>query len=116
MKYYVDAITGIFIEATDSTPPENSLAVEPAPEYADQVWLFPGWGPSPSQLAIVQNDWRIKEMEFIADNLLYIEDENPLATTPLVLKTWRNYRIKVMAWTDTNVDFPDLTKRPVRPT
>lgn len=30
-------------------------------------------------------------------------------------RQWRDYRIQLRLWTDTNPDFPDISKRPVQP-
>ena len=87
-------------------------------ECVSGVWVDEG-GPNiedVKQIAgIAESQWRAKEMDFIANNLLYIEDENDLAAPPLVSKSWRNYRKQVMAWDQENPDFPDSSKRPVAP-
>ncbi len=69
----------------------------------------------PPDYTNIETEWRADEMDFIANNLLYIEDENDLATAPLVILDWRNYRKKVMVWDTSNPDFPQATKRPTRP-
>lgn len=68
-----------------------------------------------AKAAMIEDAWRSSEMAFIADNLLYIEDENELATPPLVPKDWRTYRAKVMAWQGGAESYPDVGARPVRP-
>ena len=62
----------------------------------------------------VENRWMTMELLFIADQLLAIEDDDPTAL-PGTEREWRDYRIKVRAWKTGNEDFPDMSKRPVRP-
>lgn len=113
MKYYVDADTGKYLEGTDSIPPENGLAVEPAPEYADQVWQFPGWSESPSKAINRENDWRKSEMPKAQQNVTAIEyGEDDITGTA---QQWQKYWLALRKWTDANPDFPDISKRPVAP-
>lgn len=64
---------------------------------------------------IVEDEWRTSELLEIADQLLAIEDDDPNAF-PGTDRQWRDYRIAVRAWKDgDNLNFPDKTKRPVRP-
>lgn len=63
---------------------------------------------------IVEDEWRLSEITFIADQLLAIEDDDPTAL-PGTDRQWRDYRTKVRAWKEGHVDFPDESKRPVRP-
>lgn len=58
--------------------------------------------------------WVGEELELIADQLLALEDDDPTAL-PGTEREWRDYRIKVRAWKTGNEDFPDMSKRPVRP-
>lgn len=58
--------------------------------------------------------WVVEELELIADQLLALEDDDPTAL-PGTTREWRDYRIGVRAWKTGNEDFPDMTKRPVRP-
>lgn len=58
--------------------------------------------------------WSNKELLFIVDQLLALEDDDPTAL-PVTEREWRDYRIKVRAWKDGNSDFPDADKRPSRP-
>lgn len=58
--------------------------------------------------------WVAEELELIADQLLALEDDDPTAL-PGTEREWRDYRIKVRAWKTGHSDFPDMTKRPVRP-
>lgn len=64
---------------------------------------------------IEEDAWRNSEVEFIADQLLAIEDDDPTAL-PGTDRQWRDYRIKVRAWKDGgNSDFPYKRLRPTRP-
>lgn len=115
MIAYVDE-NGTFLYSTDGEPPEGGIAVEPPPEYADQAWLFPGWGPSTLKASGAEDQWREEQMTRIANQLLMIEDEDPDAE-PGTKRQWMDYRIALRKWvTDGNPDFPDQEKRPVAPT
>lgn len=65
--------------------------------------------------ALAESKWMALELLFIADQLLALEDDDPTAL-PGTEREWRDYRIKVRAWKEGNVDFPDKDKRPSRPT
>ncbi|WP_046068430.1 hypothetical protein [Pseudomonas synxantha] len=89
------------------------------PEYADQIWQFPGWGPSQMKLSNVENIWREAEIQAIGNQLMAIEeaeagseDAHPL---PGTRSQWLIYRTKVRAWKAGEEGFPDQSKRPVRP-
>lgn len=64
--------------------------------------------------SIRENEWRTAELLLAADQLLAIEDDDPTAM-PGTERDWRDYRIKVRAWKEGNVDFPNSDKRPVHP-
>lgn len=59
--------------------------------------------------------WQEEEMLVIAEQLLALEDDDPIAL-PGTEREWRDYRIKVRSWKDGNPDFPEPDKRPQRPT
>lgn len=101
---------GLFI---DTTPDVPYLVIEDTPEYFDQVWLFPGWSESQSRLREIELEWQSVEMPFIANQLLAIEEEAEDAL-PGTRKQWLNYRTDVRLWHE-SPNFPDKTKRPVRP-
>ncbi|MFK9081944.1 hypothetical protein [Pseudomonas neuropathica] len=61
-----------------------------------------------------ENTWRTEEMDFIADQLIAIEDGDPSALSGTE-REWRDYRIEVRAWKSGALHFPDFTERPVRP-
>lgn len=83
------------------------------PEFGDQVWQFPGWSESPSQNILRETTWRNEEMEFVANQLIAIEDEAPDAL-PGTLKQWRDYRTKVRLWPEAE-GYPNEVNRPARP-
>jgi hypothetical protein len=103
---------GAYLGGSDGEP-LSDIVVEPGPGYADQIWLFPGWSESPSRLRQVELEWQAAEMSFIANQLLAIEEEAEDAM-PGTRKQWLNYRTTVRLWHE-SPDFPDITKRPVRP-
>lgn len=65
---------------------------------------------------VVEDKWRVQEMALIADQLIALEDGDPDAM-PVTEAQWRSYRTIVRNWKEGgNPNFPDATKRPVRPT
>jgi hypothetical protein len=62
----------------------------------------------------VELTWQNHEMAFIANQLLALEEE-AYDALPGTRREWLSYRTLVRLWHD-NKDFPDSTKRPVRPT
>lgn len=71
--------------------------------------------PKSIELLIAEeNAWRIKEVAFITDQLIGIEDGDPTAL-PGTDVEWRAYRTKVRAWKEGTLYFPDSTQRPIRP-
>lgn len=69
---------------------------------------------SAGQLAGIEDDWRAEEMDFIANQLIAMEDSAPDAL-PGTEQQWRAYRTGVRNWKEGAAGFPDATKRPVRP-
>jgi len=114
MRYYIDAF-GTYLGGWDNgNQPEGAIEVDSAPSWADQPWLFPGWGVSPSVLRQAEVEWQTGEMLIIANQLLAIEEEADDAM-PGTRKQWLTYRTGVRLWHE-SPDFPDSTKRPTRPT
>lgn len=120
-KFYVSA-TGAYMGSVSSAPdspdtydvPADWIEVSSGPSYADQIWLFPGWGPSPSQLRAVESAWRESEMAIALQNVTAIQFEDPDAL-PGTEAQWKSYWIKLKSWVEGKGFFPDITKRPVRP-
>jgi hypothetical protein len=67
-----------------------------------------------AEQAAEEGYWQGAEMAFIANQLTAIEDEDPSAL-PGSAKQWRDYRIKVRAWIDGAVSYPEIVHRPIRP-
>lgn len=113
MKYYIDG-SGAYLGGWDANPPEGAIAVDPPPLYADQLWLFPGWGDSREMLSGIESEWRSEQMPIAQQNVTALEygEEDILGTSD----QWKTYWLALRKWTDTNPDFPDSTKRPVAPT
>lgn len=84
------------------------------PEYSDQIWKFPGWSESEGKKTRAESSWRDLEMSVIADQLLRLEDSDPTAM-PGSPSEWREYRIKVRAWTSGAAGYPASSSRPKRP-
>jgi len=91
-QLYELAFSGEFGEIADYVEPEKTFA----------------------QLAQIEDDWRISELDMIADQLLALEDDDPTAMF-VTERQWRDYRILVRAWKGRSAHFPDLAHRPVRP-
>lgn len=84
-----------------------------SPEYADQIYLFPGWAPSKLKQTLEENRWRDAEMPKAQQNVTAIEyGEDGI---PGTAQQWQKYWLALRKWTDTNPDFPDSSKRPVAP-
>lgn len=119
---------GGYSEATETIPeakPSDSDAApykveelicigQEHPEYADQIWLFPGWTESRWAKVRAETAWRTYEMALIQDQLLRLEDSDPTALPGTELE-WREHRIKVRAWIEGAEGFPEKEKRPVQP-
>lgn len=113
MKYYID-VAGHYLGGWDQDPPTGAAEVESAPNYADQIWLFPGWGKSIGAMVQVETEWIRDEMQVVADQLLRIEDGDPSALLGTE-KQWRDYRIALRAWKEGAEGFPEIGARPQRP-
>ena len=125
-KFYVSA-AGAYLGSVSSAPdapdtydvPADWIEVSSGPSYADQMWLFPGWEPSPSQLRQVEDAWREAELLIIAAQLDALEEaaagEPPPDLLPGTRTQWLAYRGKVRNWKDGVEHFPDSSYRPVRP-
>ncbi|WP_282381890.1 MULTISPECIES: hypothetical protein [unclassified Pseudomonas] len=61
-----------------------------------------------------EDSWRVREVAFITDQLIGIEDGDPSAL-PGTEAEWRAYRTEVRAWKDGHSEFPDDQHRPIRP-
>lgn len=99
--------------------PEGSIEVFEVPVRSDQVWLFPGWGPSPSVQKAIEDSWRDAELVIIANQLDALEEaevgEPPEDLLPGTRTQWLSHRGKVRNWVEGVGDFPDTSKRPTRP-
>ncbi|PJK33050.1 hypothetical protein CWC48_26550 [Pseudomonas sp. S10E 269] len=117
MFYYISA-DGRYLGAANGDNPYGGEAIYPPPEYGDQIWLFsdspPYWSESPSRLTSIEDAWREEQMSRVSNQLLMMEDEDPDAE-PGTPRQWRDYRIELRKWTETNPDFPNSSKRPVAP-
>lgn len=69
--------------------------------------------------AVAESAWRVTELPVVARQLEAIEEADadvpPADLLPGTRKQWLKYRGQVSNWTDTNAEFPDITKRPTRP-
>ncbi|SFV12808.1 hypothetical protein [Pseudomonas sp. OV546] len=112
MKYYVDKV-GVFLGGWESEPPEDSVEIESPPEYADQIWLSPGWSPSAMKAVATESAWRDLEMPKAQQNVTAIEyGEEDI---PGTAQQWQKYWLALRKWSEINPDFPDSSKRPVAP-
>lgn len=67
-----------------------------------------------AEASAVERVWQEDEMKLISEQLPAVEDGDPSAL-PGTEREWRDYRIKVRAWKEGAVGFPEAEKRPVRP-
>jgi hypothetical protein len=66
------------------------------------------------QLIAEEDAWKLEEMDFIADQLIAMEDSDPSAL-PGTERQWRDYRTLLRAWKEGAEHFPDQAHRPARP-
>ncbi|MGX4728077.1 hypothetical protein [Pseudomonas corrugata] len=112
MKYYV-SVSGVYLGGWEDFPPDEAIEINPPPEYSDQVWQFPGWSESVSAVVNREVEWRDAEMPKAQQNVTAIEyGEEGI---PGTAAQWKVYWLSLRKWTEANPDFPDATKRPVRP-
>lgn len=113
MLQYVNS-EGVFMGSWNEGAPLEYIEVPTAPEYADQPWLFPGWGPSPSQIRRAEDTWRNAEMPIARENVTAIEfgDHSIPGTTA----DWKAYWLALRAWVAGADGYPDPTRRPIKPT
>ncbi|PIB51746.1 hypothetical protein AOA57_02565 [Pseudomonas sp. 2588-5] len=92
---------------------------EYAKQYGGKVilksdYIAPPYVATFEELALIENQWREDQMVRVANQLLMLEDDDPDAE-PGTARQWRDYRIELRKWTETNPDFPNSSKRPVAP-
>lgn len=63
-------------------------------------------------LIAAEVQWAEQERKFVAEQLEAIEDGEYAIGTE---RQWRDYRIQVRAWKEGAEGFPEVEKRPVRP-
>lgn len=114
MKYYIEKDGDVWAFEEDGSQDFRITSTMRAMTEAE-VYLHLNPPPTPEELAYLENQWREQRMLEVADQLLMIEDDDPNAK-PGTARQWRDYRIQLRLWTDTNPDFPDISKRPVAPT
>lgn len=115
MKFYIDD-QGNYLGGWDDelAPPAGAIEIDYPPIYADQKWLWSGWGSSLMQDTQREDAWRTEELAFIADQLIAMEDADPSAL-PGTDRQWRDYRIALRSWKDGAEHYPDMRYRPQRP-
>ena len=113
--YYVTP-EGVFLGGfgRPTMPPEGSIEIFDLPEVGDQIYLFPGWGPSPAVTRRVENEWRDAEMAVAELNVTAIQFGDPDAL-PGTESAWKAYWVALKNWTEGKGGYPDITRRPKRP-
>ncbi|MED7670177.1 hypothetical protein GXB78_23505 [Pseudomonas moraviensis subsp. stanleyae] len=98
---YVSIEGGIF--STRPAPP-------PIPDQTDEERTI-----AEQQIKVgTEEAWRGKEIAFISDQLIAMEDGDPLAL-PGTEQQWREYRTAVRGWKSGAAGFPEESSRPARP-
>lgn len=113
MKYYVDS-KGNYLGAWDIEGPSDGISVTPPPDSSDQIWQFPGWGPSLTLVRQVEDAWRSVEMPQARENRIAIAEMGD-DSIPGTAKQWQDYWLALRDWKDGNPDYPDINKRPIKP-
>jgi hypothetical protein len=67
-----------------------------------------------AEQAAIEDAWRVREVAFITDQLMGVEDGDPSAL-PGTEAEWRAYRTAARAWKEGAENFPDQEHRPSRP-
>ncbi|MFL1527823.1 hypothetical protein [Pseudomonas sp. O230] len=116
--HYVDD-AGRYMGGWDVNPPDGAIEVDPPPAYADQIWQFPGWGPSLIAMRAAEDLWREAELIVIANQLDALEEvfagEIPADILPGTRAQWLAHRGKTRNWKEGAEGYPNLMGRPVRP-
>ena len=103
---------------SEGAEPEDTTLIlvgdNPPPLNADQVWQFPGWGPSMEAARQVEDAWRASEMAQARESRIAIAEMGD-DSIPGTAKQWQDYWLALRDWKDGNPDFPDMSKRPIRP-
>ncbi|WP_335944434.1 hypothetical protein [Pseudomonas sp. G166] len=113
MIYYINN-DGNYLGGSDGEPLGDGIEISPPPEYADQVWQFPGWSESLAAAMSRELAWRDIEMPKAQQNvtaLTYGADD-----LPGTVDSWQKYWLALRKWTADNPDFPNSSKRPIQPT
>lgn len=116
MKYFKDFDGYIYAYEEDGSQddiiPPDYVALT-AQEEADHLAVN---GPDlvPDQLLFRETQWRTAELEFVNEQILRKQDNDPQAL-PGGVPVWRIYRVAVRAWEPGAVGFPDVVSRPHRP-
>ncbi len=117
-RHYIDE-SGTYLGGWNAGQPEGGIEIETPPEYADQKWLFPGWGTSAMVVRIAEDAWREAELACIASQLDAIDEAEsgapPADLLPGSRPQWLAYRGAVRNWMDGADHYPDPLYRPARP-
>lgn len=113
MRFYVDE-SGRYLGGWDSVNyPAGAIEVDNAPAWADQPWLFHGWGESPSCIRSIEDEWRTVEMPFALECVTAAQFGDPDVSGTEA--QWKAYWIALRNWKEGNPNYPDIMKRPLRP-
>ena len=63
---------------------------------------------------VVEDAWRASEMAQARENRIAIAEMGD-DSIPGTAKQWQDYWLALRDWKDGNPDFPDMSKRPIRP-
>lgn len=102
IRAYAIEIGGILVEMNGDQPSIDHEA------YPDGEWRL----PYDFQVKR-ENQWRAIEMSTAKENVTAIDFGDD--TIPGTAAQWKGYWLTLRDWKDGNTDFPDMTKRPVRP-
>lgn len=89
------------------------LPADLTPEHSDQIWHFPGWGPSLFVEKSREVIWRSEEAPDARNKVIAFQ--MGASDLPGTEQEWKDYWLGLYKWTEGNPDFPDSTKRPVAP-
>lgn len=123
MKYFRDVATGTVYAYEEDGSQDEWILPGLVPMTAEEVAVHLNPPLTPEQqyelAAVGETTWRTGELQVIANQLLALEEQEAgvedSGAFPGTRLDWLRYRTRVREWVEGNQNFPDDTKRPVRP-
>lgn len=122
MKYFKNSDGQVYAYEADGSQ-DDWILPGLVPMTDEEVDLHLNPPPTDEQIRFaavaVEESWQKAELVAISNQLMAIEEAEAGEDVPDLLPgtraQWLSYRTKIRAWKEGHVDFPDQTKRPIRP-